>query len=215
MWVTAVTYARTLTCASVPSFTSAIRATITMRSEMQIVWPRAPNGKQGVSKETQASSTPLTIAAASPPLPPSRAKPWSHVASLHPTPPTDFPPLPPLTQPDLDSQAMIAALREENVQLRQLLTAQTERTANLEKRLEVLSKTAPTPQTTPPAAAPSSANPTPPLNPFTSPDIARLESLIRDIGQALSERITALESHSDLPATPEPKCRIPRKHQAP
>ncbi|KAH9373304.1 hypothetical protein HPB48_018357 [Haemaphysalis longicornis] len=166
---------------------------------------------------TQPQSTPSnTVAAASPPPPPPLAKPWSHVASQHQTPPTDFPPLHPLTQPDLDSQAMITALREENAQLRQPLTAQAERTANLERRLEeLLSTTASTPQTTPPPAAPSSANPTPPPNPFTSADIACLESLIRDIGQALSERIAALESQSDLPASPEPKRRIPRKDQAP
>ncbi|KAH9382925.1 hypothetical protein HPB48_023557 [Haemaphysalis longicornis] len=126
------------------------------------------------------------------------------------------PPLPPLTQPDLDSQAMITALREENVQLSQLLTAQAERTANLEKRLEeLLSKTV-SPPNYPSTSRTFFCQPyAPPPNPFTSPDIARLESLIRDTGQALSERIAALESQSDLPASPEPKRRIPREHQAP
>ncbi|KAH9377739.1 hypothetical protein HPB48_004863 [Haemaphysalis longicornis] len=189
MWVTSVTYAKTLTCASAPSVTNAIRATITnaFRNANCVAW----------NAQRQANSVERTSGLLHPL--------YECVNDL----PNSYPPV-------LDSQAMITALREKNAHLRQLLTAQAERTANLEKRLaELLSQTASTPPTTPPPADPSSANPTPPLNPFTSPDITRLESLIRDISKALSERIAALESQSDLPASPEPKRRIPRKHQEP
>lgn len=144
---------------------------------------------------------------------------WSSVVAPEFVAPQDFPPLPSPKIPAPDNSPRIQQLEQENEQLRKQLEAQAARTEQLERRIEELlthlQKITPAPAESTSQVTPASAVMQQPCVPPTPSDIGRLEKLIREIGQQMESRITAIEKRQEANETVRRKTRRKQKTPGP
>ncbi|KAH9366919.1 hypothetical protein HPB48_000779 [Haemaphysalis longicornis] len=140
---------------------------------------------------------------------------WSSVVAPEFVAPQDFPPLLSPKIPAPDNSPRIQQLEQENAQLRKQLEAQAARTEQLERRIEELlthlQKLTPAPTESTSQVTPASAVMQQPCVPPTPSDIGRLEKLIREIGQQMESRITAIEQRQEANETVRRKNRSKQK----
>lgn len=109
-------------------------------------------------------------------------------------------------------------LQQENAQLRKQLEMQAARTENLERRIEELLARLTALQAPPAQQAPEIVTPSNTVQPTfqapETPDLVRIEHLIRSLSETMERRITALEQRQEAAESVKRKTRKKNKHQS-